>query len=129
MSRGAFFMSHRLPAVTIARFSKREGYRSSIRIVFITSAGVEDPGSRMVMPASAAMLESTTLPKTEWQDWFPQSFEEPSGRRPSRNGVGTNVMKNWLPFVPLPARNPAFAIDMMPGLSCLRSAWNSLSNL
>src|SRR6185437_2469865 len=44
---------------------------------------------------------------------------------PSSQGVGTWVMKNWLPLVP----GPALAIDTLPGASCFRSGRHSSTNL
>ena len=45
---------------------------------------------------------------------------------PSRLGVGTKVMKNWLPFVPFPLLMPAFAIESVPAVSWRRSGLGSL---
>jgi hypothetical protein len=42
---------------------------------------------------------------------------------PSSHGVGTCVMKNWLPFVP----GPALAMDRRPGASCFSAGVHSSS--
>ena len=53
------------------------------------------------LTAMTTSIPSTTLPKTAWHDvrGALQFFVEPSGLSPSRFGVGTYVMKNWLPLV------------------------------
>jgi len=52
--------------------------------------------------ACTTSMPSMTSPKTAWL--------------PSSHGVGTVVKKNWEP----PVLRPAFAIENIPGLSCLR---------
>ena len=61
--------------------------------------------------ASTTSWPSITWPKTECL--------------PSSQGVATCVMKNCEPLV----FGPALAIESTPGPLCLRSLWNSSSNL
>ena len=42
----------------------------------------------------------------------------------SSHGVGTSVMKNWLPLL----FGPEFAIDRIPSLSCFSPGANSSAN-
>ena len=83
---------------------------------------VAEDGSRAEIAFTTSMPEDT-LPNTEWQDVRGAAQFLPW---PSSAGVGTNVMKNWLPLVAVP---PAFAMERVPGPSWRRSSCISFSNL
>ena len=94
----------------ITRVGSLPAYSSVIVIDVMTSPGV------LAVDGSRAAMEFTTS--------MPSMISPNTACALSRWGVGTNVMKNWLPFV----LGPALAMERMPGLSCLRLGWNSSSN-
>jgi len=102
---------------------------STIVIVLMISPGLVAVVGSLGDNPLTTFIPAITRPKTVWHELIAQSFALPSMVYPSREGIGMDVMKNWLPFVPLPSRTPAFAMETAPGVSCLRNGLTSLSNV
>jgi hypothetical protein len=81
----------------------------------ISIDSMRSPGSRSRCGSRSRIERTTSIPSVTRPNTLCRS---------SRCGVGPNVMKNWLPFVPA----PAFAIDSIPGPECRSVGWNSSLN-